>query len=145
MEKILDTMKKTRRVEDLSTEELRTFKKHLLDEIVDLLKNLMNEPGYYGVSWCGTLTDLAELVHEAWLTGSFFDSHGRPLYFRTMLDHICKVLNCRHVTNPYRLVQRAGERKNVYAMPVMDRYVKLIVEYHLKNPMTLDMKRSLKK
>lgn len=135
-----EARQRPRLVKDLSASELRDERQKLMNRIVDLFNRIMLLPYPTTYYWHGTLSDLIELTHNAWLTGEFTDSQGRPLTFSAMAANVCRLLHCRHVASPYALVDRAKNRKGVRGMPVIDRYIKLVVEGHLQNPMYLDLK-----
>lgn len=139
MEKDINTTKGRRTVADLTSEERRVFRRKLKDIIIKEFSYLAgsDESIFY---WAGAMSDLMELTHVAWLTGEIADSKGNPVSFRDLAFHVADVLGCHCPKNPYSLAERCRMRKSVKRLPIMDRYLKLMVECGVKNPLSLDMK-----
>ena len=123
---------------DERKEALRAARRKVRDSIATVFRYLMtvdDSPRY----WTGTMTDLMELTHDIWESERFYDRSGRPLTFRVMARHICRVLHCRVVPNPYTFVEKSRQRKGVTIEPILDRYAHLALDYRLQNPMMMEL------
>lgn len=122
----------------------RETRRKLKNCIIATFHEIMKLDASYGLKWRGTILDLMELTHLAWESDNFFDRHGRLLAFNVMAAHVCRVMHCNVVRNPYTSVERARQRKGVRALPILDRYTDLAIEYRLKNPMMLEVSSVIK-
>ena len=116
----------------------REKRRQLKARIISVFHTLL-EVGDSGRRWEGTMTDLMELTHEAWLAERYLDRSGRPLPFKTMALRVCRALHCREVPNPYTFVEKSRNRKCVLIEPILDRYTRLMMQYKLQNPMMMEM------
>lgn len=106
--------------------------------LVKYYRHLLTNPDG-GRHWIGTMTDLMELTHDVWKADHFVDRQGRQLSFKAMAAHICRVLHCRHLPNPYIFVEKSRYRKGTME-PILDRYTHLAIDYRLQNPMCMEIK-----
>ena len=123
---------------DGSSPDFRETRRQLKQRIIAAFHSLLavNDSGR---KWQGTMTDLMELTHEAWLAERYLDRTGRPLAFKVMARHVCRVLHCRVVPNPYTFVEKSRTRKGTLIEPILDRYTRLVIQYRLQNPMLMEM------
>lgn len=119
-------------------EAVRALRRQAREDIIGVFKVIMKSTPSAGYLWRGTLTDLMELTHIAWLSGAFTDGAGRMVTFRDMAAHVCEVLHRTMRTRPYNLVRNAGLRLGIRSGSVFDRYVLLMMQ-GTKNPMLLDI------
>lgn len=124
---------------DLSKLRFREARQKVKNLLIETFNELMSHSSSNRY-WAGTMTDLMELTHEIWLSSHFDDGTGRQISFRKMAAHVCRVLNCRNIPNPYTFVEKSRHRKCVLIEPILDRYTRLALAAHLKNPMYMEMK-----
>lgn len=126
-------------MEDTSKFSAKEIGKQVREVIVSNFKIILQSSASTGYQWCGTMTDLMELTHIAWLSGDFRLGDGRQMQFCQMTVKVCRVLHCNVSNNPYNLVRKAAIRKGVKSTSVMERYI-ILTSKGLKNPMLLDIK-----
>lgn len=115
----------------------------VISMVCNVFEEIMDADSSSRMKWCGTMTDLAELTSIAYNSRGFTAPDGRLLSFNRMYAHVCSVLHCRQASNPYSMVSRARNRKGVFNLSVIDRYINLILDGGIVNPMRLDMRRML--
>ena len=118
-----ETQNPMRCSEQQRNDRLRRFREardRLTAEFVDLL---MTAPGA-GVRWTGTVTDLMEVAHIAYLQGTVCAADGASCTFRQLVERACSVLNVKVPCNPQTCARRASMRKGVRNSPFIDRYVR---------------------
>lgn len=92
-----------------------------------------------GRCWRGSMTDLLSLAHIAWLNDLYFDERGQIMTFTELSRRLCVALRRTPVAKPNFFVCKDARRKGIKALPVMDRYVRLVRDCHLRNPLFLDL------
>lgn len=127
------------RVSDLTKEQYNKVRREMKRQIMDAFTELMTAAGKPHGVWKGTMTDLMDLTHTAWLSGEFCDASGIPYSFRDMATHVCTIFNRRAPRNPYTFVEKSKQRKGQRNLPVLDRYIKVYVEMKIPSPIKLDL------
>ena len=113
----------------------------LLRKLVNNFCDLINRSEEEGLYWTGLKCDLIELAHIVWETGQLTDHQGRLMDFQSIVWHICRVLHVRVPCNPSSVVSSVRARKNVRVGPLRERYLQLIVDAKIQDPMRLEIRR----
>lgn len=79
-----------------------------------------------GLRWTGTVSDLVEVTHVVWETGTVIDGSGRPMAFTKLVRHIFNILNARAPKRPTAVMNNVNMRKNVKTVPMMERFAMLL-------------------
>ena len=113
----------------------------LIRKLVNNFCDLINRSEEEGLYWTGLKCDLIELAHIVWETGQLTDLQGRLMDFQSIVWHICRVLHVRVPCNPSSVVSSVRARKNVRVGPLRERYLQLIVDAKIQDPMRLEIRR----
>lgn len=109
--------------------------------VVTNFKELMRHSSDEGLKWRASKRDLVELSHLVWETNLMRDERGMPLSFSVIVDRIFKVLNTSVPKSPTAVYANLLKRKNIRSCSVTERYMYLLQENTVKDPMRLDIKR----
>ena len=113
-------------------------RRHIVNDYISTeLREIYDNDSLGYVKWTGSTTDLVELCHIAWTSGSFSDIREGGVPFSAMHATICKHLHCEPAKNPYGVVTRVEKRKDTTT--ITDRYANLILNLHIINPIALDL------
>lgn len=93
--------------QSLARAQATILRREVTTRVADILRN----PGRY--RWGGTMSDLLELVHGAYVTGAVTDDEGFQLPFAILARRVFEALSLRPVSNPYARARRAEERKGM--------------------------------
>ncbi len=101
---------------------LREAETRMTEEVASLLKQNEKEQ----LHWRGTMTDLMEALHTAFLTQQLRDGMGQPYSFRALVSNACRLLHLRVPSNPYEYATRGKSRKGQVNISYMERYQYLL-------------------
>ncbi|WP_456103655.1 hypothetical protein [Prevotella sp.] len=115
------------------------------EELLDkkIIKNfyeLLNSSEEDGLYWTGMTCDLIDLAHIVWESGLLLDDNGHPMEFREIVHTICKVLHVHEPRNPSSVISAVRARKNIRVSSIRDRYLHLIHDGKILDPMRLDIR-----
>ena len=110
----------------MKTQEEKNVSKHLVAEVSTLLQTSPERVK----AWRGTMLDLMEAVHEAYVTGKLLDERGNPQRFNAMVRQACLCIGRKPIRNGGSAAAAARRRKGLRALPFMTRYTYLLY----KNP-----------
>lgn len=112
--------------------------RRLVEDYIAVAMREIVDNGYtINAKWTGTTTDLIELCHVAWMSVEFASERSGGMSFSAMAKDVCRKLHCNPVQNPFSLLGRMQERKEVES--VVDRYTELMVHGHIANPVALEL------
>lgn len=118
--------------ETLSRDERREAHRLMVEQFYEILVKSKEARNIY---WTGTKTDLVELTHEMFTSGTMKDDMGRPCAFKEVMDTACHILHVKAPQNPYSMVSRARSRKGIRQQSFFSRYCWMLHRNHRKNPL----------
>lgn len=109
----------------------REARERITEEFAALLRL---DPGD-GARWGGTVTDLMEATHIAYMQGTICDSDGNTCTFAQLVAGICDALHVRRPRNPSGCAYQAARRKGVRSDALIDRYMRQIFQSAVERPL----------
>ena len=91
--------------------------------------------------WTGTQRDLVELTHFVWMTGRLLDGNGTPITFNTLVRRIFEVLHVNPPKRPSGVMDKLNRRKFIRSSPLVERYLNLMYDGRIPDPMKLEISR----
>lgn len=115
----------------MKTLQLREAKARLAEEFGNLLKQA---PGS-NARWEGTVADLVEAAHIAYMQGAVYDAQGRLCTFTQIVSRACSALRMPVPKNPRRTAYQACRRKGIRQEPLIARYCRMMYEMEMERPL----------
>lgn len=115
----------------MKTQEVKEARERLTEEFVELLSR---SPAA-GVRWTGTVRDLMEAAHVAYVNGTVCDAEGCVCTFRALAERACEVLHVSMPRNPSAVAYQGERRKGVRRKPFLERYAVLMFRYDVERPL----------
>ena len=104
----------------MRTQRMKMAREWLTAEFVELLAISPED----GARWTGTVTDLVEIAHIAYMQGTVCGVHGSACTFRELVTRVCSVLHVKVPHNPQACAYQAAQRKGVRSSPYIERYAR---------------------
>lgn len=102
------------------TQHAREARERLTDEFAALLALSPDS----GARWKGSVTDLMEITHIAYMQGSVYAADGAPCTFMGLAVEVCAIAHVKTPCNPRACAHQAGLRKGVRRGTFFDRYLR---------------------
>ena len=103
--------------------QMRLARERLTEEFVELLSIDPED----GTCWTGTVADLVEVAHIAYVQGTVCGGHGTACTFRELVNRACAVLHVKVPRNPRACVYQAARRKGIRSSPYIERYARRLM------------------
>ena len=126
MEKVMYYIDKTQsrscdfQEQTMKAQRMKMARERLTAEFVELLAKSPED----GVRWKGTVTDLVEVAHIAYMQGTVCGIQGSACTFRELVARVCSVLHVKMPHNPQACAYQAAQRKGVRCSPYIERYAR---------------------
>lgn len=104
----------------MKAQRMKMARERLTAEFVELLGKSPED----GVRWKGTVTDLVEVAHIAYMQGTVCGIQGSACTFRELVARVCSVLHVKMPHNPQACAYQAAQRKGVRCSPYIERYAR---------------------
>lgn len=102
----------------MKTQQMREARERLTEEFIDMLRMSPDD----GVKWTGTMRDLMEAAHVAYIYGTLCDAEGTACTFRALAARACSVLHVAMPRHPSAVAYQGEQRKGVRRRPFIERY-----------------------
>lgn len=122
---------------DMKAQQEKEARTRLTEEFVELLR-LRSEDG---VRWTGTMMDLMEVTHIAYIQGALHDENGRTSSFYSAARRICDKLQVTPPANPHSYARRAELRKGIRENTFIERYKWLMFKEGVERPLARIVRR----
>lgn len=125
-------------IKAMKAQQTREARQRLSEEFAGLLEISPDE----GAVWEGSMSDLMEITHIAYLSGMIADSRGRMCTFDTLASRVCLCMNRRKPTNPRGCAHRAEQRKGVRETMFIERYRRMVFDMEVSKPLETMVRRA---
>lgn len=103
----------------MKAQQMKEARERLTEEFVELLQLSPED----GTRWTGTVTDLVEVVHIAYMQGTVCCDDGAACTFRQLVNTACAILHVKPPCNPRGCAYQAEQRKGVRCRTFLERYM----------------------